>query len=108
MIEYIQLLWNNVLKYTLIDTIVSALIFILFYLIASVICQIEPVQHHFKYIMLSLRTLGLIYIFSTFVLSVWNHVIFMKRRLSVNICMKPSGDGDTTARATQEDDIDKK
>lgn len=76
---YAKLIWENVLRYTLLDLLTASVLCTAFYFLARLLCAIGRVDTLYEdYAMHSIHLLSLIYVLSIMTISAYWHFRLMK------------------------------
>ena len=106
--KYAKLIWQNVLRYTLLDFLTSVFITGILYLFTKLICIFINDSNPFSiYALQSVKLLGLLYILSISATSYWCHLKLFKH-LSVNEVKKEpplTEENDSSNNTTSESEV---
>lgn len=73
--RYAKLIWEYVVRYTLLDFFTAVFLTCTLYLVTEIVCTVTQVGDPYRpYATQSIKLLGLIYITSIFVISCWRHI----------------------------------
>ena len=78
--RYAKLIWENVVRYTLLDFLTAVFLTCTLYLVSEIVSTVTRVGDPYRsYATQSIKLLGLIYITSIFVISCWRHIWLLRQ-----------------------------